>query len=98
MMRQRKLKKIEELKKEIAGESFAKNYKRSASYSSSSLSERFKKLIRSKIFPIFSGKNIQKLYEYKTVWKIYFEIIDEIANFEKIKLAATFLRENAQNT
>jgi hypothetical protein len=31
-------------------------------------------------------------------WKIYLEIIDEIIDLEKIKLAATFLRENAQGT
>jgi hypothetical protein len=98
VVKQRKLKKIEELKKEIAGESPAENYKRNASFSSSSLSEKSRKLIRSKISPIFSEKSIRKLYEYETAWKIYFEITDEIANLKKIKLVATFLRENAQDT
>jgi hypothetical protein len=88
------LKKIKKLKKEIADESPAENYKRSASFSSSSLSEKSRKLIKSKISPIFLEKNIRKLYEYETAWKIYLEIIDKISNFEKIKLAATFLREN----
>jgi hypothetical protein len=97
-MRERKLKKIKELKKEIANESLIKDYKRDASFSSSFLSERSRKLIKSKISPIFSKKNIRELYEYETAWKIYFEIIDEIADFEKIRLAATFLRKNAQNT
>jgi hypothetical protein len=95
MVKQRKLKEIEKLKKEIAGESLAEDYKRSASFSSSSLGERLRKLIKSKIFPIFSGKNIRELYEYETTWKIYFKIIDEIIDFEKIRLVATFLRENA---
>jgi hypothetical protein len=89
------LKEIEKLKKEIADESPAENYKRSASFSSSSFDERSRKLIKSKIFPIFLKKNIRELYEYAAAWKIYFEVIDEIANFEKIKLIATFLRKNA---
>jgi hypothetical protein len=92
------LKEIEKLKKEIANESLTENYKYSVSFSSSSLSERFRKLIKSKISPIFLRKSIRELYEYETTWKIYFEIINEISNFEKIKLAATFLRENTQNT
>jgi hypothetical protein len=66
MIKQRKLKKIKELKKKIANESPAKNYKRSALFSSSSLNEKLKKLIRPKIFPIFLKKNIRELYEYET--------------------------------
>jgi hypothetical protein len=83
------------LKKEIAGESPAENYKRSASFSSSSLSERSRKLIRPKIIPIFLRKSMRELYEYEAAWKIYLEATDEIADLEKIRLAATFLRENA---
>jgi hypothetical protein len=94
-VRQRKLKKIKELKKEIVNESPTKNHKRSTSFLSSSFGEKSRKLIRSKIFPIFLRKNIRKLYEYETAWKIYLEITDKISDFEKIKLAATFLRENA---
>jgi hypothetical protein len=66
-MKQRKLKEIKKLKKEIAGEFFAKNYKNNASYSSSSLNEKSKKLIKSKIFPIFLKKNIRELYEYEII-------------------------------
>jgi hypothetical protein len=86
------------LKKEIAGESPAEDYKRNTSFSLSSFNERFRKLIRLKISSIFSEKNIRELYKYETAWKIYFKSIDEISDFEKIKLAAIFLRENAQNT
>jgi hypothetical protein len=64
-MRQRKLKEIEKLKKEIADESPAENYKRNTSFSSSSFNEKSRKLIKSKIFPIFSKKNIRELYEYE---------------------------------
>jgi hypothetical protein len=66
MVRQRKLKEIEELKKKFAGESPAENYKRNASFSSSFFSEKFRKLIKSKISPVFLEKNIRKLYEYET--------------------------------
>jgi hypothetical protein len=54
------------LKKKIASESAAEDYKRSASFSSSSLSEKSRKLIRLKIFSVFSEKNIRELYEYET--------------------------------
>jgi hypothetical protein len=66
MMKQRKLKKIEKLKKKIADESLTENHKRNASFSSSSLSEKPRKLIKSKIFSIFSEKNIRELYKYET--------------------------------